>query len=310
MVELRDIEIFLALAEELHFGRTAERLRVSPARVSQAIKKQERTIGAELFERTSRAVCLTAVGERLRDDLEVGYRQIQQAIATASAAGRGIGGMLKVGFSGAWCGNLVVKAADRFRTQHPHCDIQIAEMPLHDRYGAIRSGAVDLQLTELPVDEPDIINGPVVYSDRRALAVPAGHPLAWQESVCLEDLASIPLITITGPPQYWLDAHLPHHTPAGCPISRGPATIAWQEVLSLVATGKGACPTSIRSAQYYARPDLAYVPFRDAPPVEFGLSWPATGESATVQAFVQTVLATVDRDEGVPPAPGPAARPR
>lgn len=58
-VELRDIEIFLTLAEELHFGRSAERLRVSPARVSQAIKKQERAIGAQLFERTSRQVRLT-----------------------------------------------------------------------------------------------------------------------------------------------------------------------------------------------------------------------------------------------------------
>ena len=58
-MELRDIEVFLTLAEELHFGRTAERLHVTPARVSQAIKKQERAIGAALFERTSRVVRLT-----------------------------------------------------------------------------------------------------------------------------------------------------------------------------------------------------------------------------------------------------------
>ncbi|MFI6475210.1 LysR family transcriptional regulator [Streptomyces sp. NPDC050516] len=295
-VELRDIEIFLTLAEELHFSRTAERLHVSPARVSQAIKKQERTIGAELFERTSRQVALTAVGRQLRADLEVGYRQIQQAIATASSAARGLTGVLKVGFSSAWCGNLVVRAADRFRARHPGCEIEIVEMPLHDRFGALRAGDIDLQLTELPVDEPDIVNGPVIYRDQRALTVPAGHPLARRESVCLEDLASIPLITITGPPQYWLDAHLPHHTPAGRTISRGPATIAWQEALSLVAAGKGACPTSIRSARYYARPDLAYIPFLDAPPVEFGLSWPSTGESVTVRAFVGTLVETADEE--------------
>ena len=88
-MELRDIEIFLTLAEELHFGRTAERLHVTPARVSQAIKKQERTIGATLFERTSRVVRLTPIGEQLRDDLELGYRQIRQAIGGAAAAVRG-----------------------------------------------------------------------------------------------------------------------------------------------------------------------------------------------------------------------------
>ncbi|MGW8882036.1 LysR family transcriptional regulator, partial [Streptomyces mirabilis] len=68
-MELRDIEIFLTLAEELHFGRTAARLHVSPARVSQAIKKQERRIGGALFDRTSHHVRLTPLGRQLYDDL-------------------------------------------------------------------------------------------------------------------------------------------------------------------------------------------------------------------------------------------------
>jgi DNA-binding transcriptional LysR family regulator len=110
-VELRDIEIFLTLAEELHFGRTAERLHVTPARVSQSIKKQERAIGAELFERTTRAVRLTPVGEQLRDDLELGYCQIRQAIGGAAAAVRGISGTVRVGFSGPWCGDLVARVS-------------------------------------------------------------------------------------------------------------------------------------------------------------------------------------------------------
>lgn len=80
-VELRDIEIFLTLAEELHFGRRAERLHVSPARVSQAIKKQERAIGAQLFERTSRQVRLTPVGEAVLQRLKPAYEGIQDALA-------------------------------------------------------------------------------------------------------------------------------------------------------------------------------------------------------------------------------------
>jgi hypothetical protein len=79
-VELRDIEIFLVLAEELHFGRTAERLHVSRARVSQAIKKQERRIGAPLFDRTSRTVTLTPIGQRLRDDLQQAYDLVQSGL--------------------------------------------------------------------------------------------------------------------------------------------------------------------------------------------------------------------------------------
>jgi Bacterial regulatory helix-turn-helix protein, lysR family len=88
-MELRDIEIFLTLAQELHFGRTAERLHVSPARVSQAIKKQERLIGAELFTRTSRNVRLTPVGERLRADLAPVYRRAQGERGAGPDGGRG-----------------------------------------------------------------------------------------------------------------------------------------------------------------------------------------------------------------------------
>ncbi|MFD0363958.1 LysR family transcriptional regulator [Nocardia sp. GCM10030253] len=289
-MELRDIEIFLVLADELHFGRTAERLGVSSGRISQVIKQQESRIGAPLFVRTSRQVTLTPIGSQLRDDLAPGYQQIKQAIARATANGRGITGILRVGFSGAWSGNLIVAAGDLFRTRYPECEIQIQEQVLNNRFGPLRTRELDLQLAEFPAEEPDITTGPIIFSHPRALTVPAAHPLAGRESVSLEDLADYPLITIIGPPQYFLDFHLPRHTPLGQPIPRGPATTAWQEILSLVSAGKAVCPTSIRSAEYYARPDLAYVPFRDAPTMDFGLTWLTAAESVKIRTFVQTIL--------------------
>jgi DNA-binding transcriptional LysR family regulator len=85
-VDRHEIEIFLTLAEELHFGRTAGRLRLSQARVSQTVKKLERRIGAGLFARTTRHVELTTIGARLRADLAPAYEQIQDAVATAKAS--------------------------------------------------------------------------------------------------------------------------------------------------------------------------------------------------------------------------------
>lgn len=289
-MELREIEIFLALAEELHFGRTAERLCVTPARVSQSIKKQERAIGAELFARNSRNVRLTPLGAQLRDGLLVGYRQIQETLSAVTAAGRGITGELRVGYSSAWCGTLVLAAADTFRGRHPHCPVDILDSQLNDPVGPLREGSCDLQLVELPIDEPDIVNGPVLFVGQRALVVPADHPFAGRESVCLEDLAESPMVTITGQPQYFLDLHYPRHTPSGRPVPRGPATNAWQEVLALVGAGKGVSPTCVRAARYYSRPDLAFVPFRDAPSVEYGLLWSATGNTPKVRAFVDILL--------------------
>src|SRR6476659_7239758 len=89
-MELRDIEIFLTLADELHFGRTAQRLHLTTARVSQAIKKQERALGAALFDRTSRTVRLTPFGRQLREDLRPIYLTLADTVRRAkdTALGR------------------------------------------------------------------------------------------------------------------------------------------------------------------------------------------------------------------------------
>jgi DNA-binding transcriptional LysR family regulator len=299
-VELRDIEIFLTLAEELHFGRTAERLHVTPARVSQAIKKQERIIGAELFERTSRVVRLTPIGEQLRGELEVGYRQIRQAIGGAAATVRGISGTVRVGFSAPWCGDLIVRAAEVFRDRYPACGVQTMERMLTDRFGPLRTGEIDLQLTELPADEPDIVNGPILFRERRALQVPADHPLADRSSVRLEDYGDCEVIAIGNVPEYFLDFHVPRRTPSGRPIRRTPVAFSFQEVQSLIAAGKGVQPTSARAAAYHGRSDTAIVPFDDAPPIEYGLTWLAAADTTKVQAFVRTVL-DVAGHEGLDP---------
>ncbi|GAA0451649.1 LysR family transcriptional regulator [Streptomyces olivaceiscleroticus] len=95
--ERLEIDSFVILVEEPHFGRTAKRLRVSRARVSQTIQRLECRIGAPLFERTSRRVRLTPLGRQFLDDIEPGYRAITRGLATAQAAAKGIEGSLTVG---------------------------------------------------------------------------------------------------------------------------------------------------------------------------------------------------------------------
>lgn len=290
MLERLELEAFLVLAEELHFGRTAERLHVSTGRISQTIKKLERQVGAPLFERTSRAVQLTELGQRLRDDLRPAYEQIGAGLEQAIIAARGITGTLKVGFSTLWSGDLVVTAADLFRVRYPDCEVHIREVQLGDPLGPLRAGELDLQLTEFPIDEPDITAGPVIFSEPRALMVPDGHPFARRETVSLEDLADVILLPMIGNiPDYWLDHHYPHQTPAGRPIPHGPPITHWQEVLSHVNVGKGVSVVAARGAHYYARPGVTFVPFSDAPTIEYGLLWRKAGENTRIRAFIQII---------------------
>ncbi|MFG2644993.1 LysR family transcriptional regulator [Streptomyces sp. NPDC048370] len=286
MLERYELEAFLTLAEELHFGRTAERLGVSTGRISQTVKKLERRVGTPLFERTSRSVRLTPVGRRLHDDLRPAHQQILAALERATAAGRGVRGTLRVGFGAPWGGELLTAAADALLVRHPGCEITVREVPLDGGLRPLLDGALDVQLTVHPVREPGLMTGPVLAEEPRVLLVPAGHPLARRDSVALDDLAGVPMVaTAGGHPGHWLDTHYPRRTPSGAAIPRGPVASSWQEVLSHVSAGRGVSPGAARGGVYHPRPGIVYVPLRDAPPLAYGLVWPTAAENALVRAF-------------------------
>ncbi|MBW5425561.1 LysR family transcriptional regulator, partial [Streptomyces sp. BG9H] len=266
-MERDELECFLLLADELHFGRTAERMRLSKARVSQLVQRLERRVGAPLFIRTSRRVALTSIGRQLRADLAPHHHAIEEALERAAATARGIESVLHVGFSNPLTGEIVMKASEVLRVSHPGLAVEVCEVPLGDPYGQLRRGEFDVQLTELPVREEDLGGGPPLLAEDRVLALPAGHPLAGRDTVTLEDLATVPLLTLAGEvPDYWLEHHVPARTPSGRPIERGPGVVNMQEGLILVAAGRGALLAPAHTATYYARPGITYVPFTDAAP--------------------------------------------
>lgn len=287
-MERYEIEAFLTLAEELHFGRTAERLRVSTTHISKTIKRLESRIGAPLFERTSRRVSLTPLGRQLHDDLAAAYTQIQQGLRNAIAAGRGISGVLRVGYFSSAGGQFLLKVIDRFTAAHPDCEVQIKELQLSDGVSPLRSNEIEIMLGALPNREPDLTTGPVLYSEAKMLAVSTRHPFARRSSVSLEDLTNDKMLrNPPGIPDYWNEIHQPSHTPSGRAIPWGPSADTFPEILALVGAGRGVYPCSDQVTRFYLRPDVTYVPLTDAPPLEFGLAWRTAGQTRLVEAFVR-----------------------
>ncbi|MEV5651760.1 LysR substrate-binding domain-containing protein [Nocardia sp. NPDC052254] len=287
-MELRDIEIFLTLAEELHFGRTAERLRVSQARVSQAISRQEKRLGTALFDRTSRKVGLTPVGRRLREDLQQVQDLLQQALARAEAMGPGASRTLQVGVFG-HAGHELRPLADAFRTRHPGSDIQFREINGSDPFGALRSGQHDINVLWLPVLEPDLTVGPTVLTGGRVLAVAADHPLAERGTASLEDLADNRVVDF-GPnaPEYWITAMVPTRTPLGRRIPRGPAARTFHELLALVAAGHCVHPLGEIAARYNNPPGIVFLPLPDAPSLQWALAWSTAADNPAIRALART----------------------
>lgn len=292
-MERNEIEAFLTLSEELHFGRTAERLRVSTAHVSKTIKALERQVGVALFERTSRKVVLTPVGHQLCEELRPAYEQVRRSVRNAELAGRGVQGTLRVGYFGSAGGRYLLEVGEKFEARHPECTVRITELQLSDGANRLRSGEVETMLCCFPMHEPDMTIGPPLISEAKMLAVPSGHEFARRSALSLEDLAEVAMIQ--NPPELPADFdefHHPSRTPSGRPIEPGPTAATFQEILALVGAGKGVYLTTEQAPLFYGRPDVTFVPVTDAPPLRFGLGWLNTGPTARVKAFVQTAYDT------------------
>ncbi|MVO86469.1 LysR family transcriptional regulator [Streptomyces sp. p1417] len=298
-MERQELQTFLTLAEELHFGRTAERLLLSQARVSQTVKKLERKIGAPLFERTSRVVRMSPLGRQLYDDLAPLHDRMEAAVARAKDVARGVEGELGVGFLGSGAGSLTQPVLKLFRERCPGCAVRLRETQFQDPLGALRSGEVDVLFTCLPVQEPDLTVGPVVINESRALAVPLGHRFAGRSSLSFEELAGETFFGVAGgAPAYWWDFHVPPRTPSGREIGRGQDVATFQELMTLVATGQGVSPVIASVGTYYSRPDVVFVPVHDLPTADVGLIWRTGGTNARTEAFIRAVRDVVAANGG------------
>ncbi|HET6855474.1 MAG TPA: LysR family transcriptional regulator, partial [Streptomyces sp.] len=188
-LEIRELESFLVLAEELHFGRAGERLYVSQSRISQLLRALEGRIGARLIDRTSRRVRLTPLGERFLAELRPAYDALRATVDGARAEARGVDGRLRIGFQGT-ADARVMRAISVFQRLHPACATEIVEVPFCDPFGAVRRGEVDAAIVLLPVAEPDLMLSPLFSKEQQTLAVSVRHPFAARDSLTAAEVAA------------------------------------------------------------------------------------------------------------------------
>jgi len=296
-MELRDIEIFLILAEELHFGRAAQRLHVSQARVSQAIKLQERHLGGTLFDRSNRRqIHLTPLGRQLHNDLQPAYAGLRDSLERARLAARGIIGVLRVGMLPGNAHDLR-PCWDTFRTRHPHWRLQIRHNPYVDAFTPLRNGDIDVLVAWLPIEEPDLTVGPQIFTESMVMLVPPGHRLAGHDSVSVEDLGDYTVPQVPGMPEYWEEGFAPFQTPRGRRIERDTTFhTALDDVFTLVGTGESISLLGAHAARYHARPDIVYLPLRNSWTLRWALVWRSDTENDLIRALAQTVRDLGPRD--------------
>lgn len=185
-MELRQLRYFVTVAEELGFGRAAERLHIVQPAVSQQVRRLERELGVRLFDRSTRQVRLTAAGERLLPEALAALASAERLRTAAAEITAGTDGILRIGTSQG-LGDRLDRVLEKLRLP-----VRLHALSLADRLAAVRSGELDAAFVRLLTATPGLEVIPV-WSERLVAALPAAHPLAAYPALTVKQLAELPV---------------------------------------------------------------------------------------------------------------------
>ena len=274
---------FVAVAEELHFGRAAERLHIAQPSLSHQIRRLEQQLGVSLLDRTSRRVELTDAGRAL---LSEGRRLLAHSERTTRLVRSVSAERITIGFYGSAASALLPDLLRSFNDEHPNAEVSVRELRL-DELDQLLSGGVDVAFTRLLPGQAEV-ELEVLAHEPRVVALPVAHSLSGRSSLQFNDLReesfiTNPVVDASAPPKRWLTEQARHGLPGR--IAAQAASV--QEILTLVAVGKGVCLVPAAVAQNYPRGDVVYVEVRDAEPAVVSLAWPRGGLRPIVGAFIE-----------------------
>jgi DNA-binding transcriptional LysR family regulator len=185
---------FIAVAEELHFGRAAERLQMTQPPLSRQIQKLEKIVGTDLFERTNRRVQLTPAGQAFLDEARRLMAVAERAPTAARRIASGRSGFLRIGFTAASALSVLGPLLEEITRLVPDVDIELSELVTGKQISGLLTGELDLGLARPPFDD-EIFDSRLLYRESMLLAVPAGHQLAeTRRDLTHEDFKHEPLI--------------------------------------------------------------------------------------------------------------------
>jgi DNA-binding transcriptional LysR family regulator len=281
-LDMRKLRYFVAVAEELNFGRAAARLHIAQPVLSRQIRALEHELGITLLNRGTRGTTLTPAGSRLLDDgrfLLAEVQALQQRLAQAEAPA-------VVVTVGVLPGLLATAAARAFEAGDPLRRTVIVPVNWNEQADVIRRGDVQVVYARSPFDLSGLATAPVL-EEPRDVVLPAGDPLAERRSVSLEDLALRRLLQNPASVPEWYAIASPELRRTAVQSS----VTGVAQKLELVAAGAGFAVLPRSTAMSYVRPDLRVVPADGLAPSRVVLAWDATVTDAARDDFITAALA-------------------
>jgi len=276
-METRELRYFVAVAEELHFGRAARRLGIAQPPLSRAIGALERRLDAPLLERGSRGVSLTEAGAVLLREARAALDAVEAAERrTRRAARPAVVLAAKAGASG----ELLAKLLDAYAAEPGAVTVDVLLCGPGEQAQVLRDGRADVALLHRPFDDTSGFDTEDLHTEGQVVILPAGHPLGVRPHVRLAEVTGLPGLPLPRWPR-------PDGTFADGP---GPQVRDHTQLTQLIALGR-ACAVVPESSRTGLREDLIAVPVVDAPHVTTVIAWPPHSRSMVVAGLVRAATA-------------------
>jgi DNA-binding transcriptional LysR family regulator len=288
-MELRRLRYMSVLAEELHFGRAAERLGIAQPALTQQIQALERELGVRLFERTKRSVRLTVAGRVTLDEAIRTIRQADTTVLVARQAGRGQLGHIELGYVGsAIFSGILSNAISRYREANPQVEVRLNELGILQQLADVGSGRLDIGIVRLPVKSlPTNVTVFSLYREPIILAVPKRHPLARRKAISVQALKQERFVAVEIQEGVGFNAQVAELcTTSGLSpqiVQRAGQFVA---LAGMVAGGLGVAfvPDSLRHLQL---PDICYRPLEMVQYTELAILFRKSERAPAVVSFIE-----------------------
>jgi DNA-binding transcriptional LysR family regulator len=294
MLETRELRYFTAVAEELHFGRAAERLGMAQPPLSRAIQQLERRLGVTLLVRNRRGVSLTAAGEVLLhegraalDAATAAARRTRRAGGADDAAAYGVGpagggsgaggrpNRLMLAVKTGSSHHLLDRLLSAYAAEPGAVEVEVLQCNICEQGDMLRDGRADAALMHMPFNSLVGFDSEPLLTEGQVAILPAAHPLAARSGLTTDEIADIPDLPLARWPARGVE-----------PPGRGPVIENLTQIAQLIALGRAVAvfPDSARS---WLWPEHAAVPLTDAPPVVTHIAWPPHSRSLPLAHLVR-----------------------
>lgn len=287
-MELRHLRYFLAVAEELHFGRAAARVHIAQPPLSQQIRQLEEELGVQLFKRTRRMVELTDAGKVFQKESYKVLESVERGIAKARLAGRGEAGWLSVGFIGSSTYIVLPAILREFQRKYPDIELVLQEIESSEQNKALQDGRIHISIARFPKPDPELIFESI-YREELIGAISTNHPLSKRKLLTLSEVANEPFILFPNQPSAHAENTLQIFANAHLSPQIVQTVGEMHTALGLVAAGIGTTlvPSSMKNTQ---REGITYINLKKSAPVlDLMMGYRKKDTSPVIRCFIETV---------------------